>query len=51
MGDGERRVDIKALDDVRDRDGRSEAGKEQATVGRMQEERTNDESCHLHRTI
>ena len=51
MGDGERRVDKKALDGVRDRDGESEAGKEQATVGRMQEERTNDESCHLHRTI
>ena len=51
MGDGERRVDIKALDDVRDRDGRSEAGKEQATVGRMEEEGTNDESRHSHRKI
>ena len=51
MGHEERKIDKKVLDGVRDRDGESEAGKEQATVGRMQEERTNDESCHLHRTI
>ena len=51
MGDGERRVDKKELDGARDRDARSEAGKEQATVGRMEEEGTNDESRHSHRKI
>ena len=51
MGDGERRVDKKALDGVRDRDGGSEAGKEETRQGGREEERTNHETRHLHRRI
>ena len=51
MVDGERKVDKKALDGVRDRDRRSEAGKEDARQGGREEERTNDETRHSYRRI
>ena len=44
MGHGERRVDTKELEGVRDLDLGSEAGKEEARVGGREDKRTNDET-------
>ena len=51
MGDGKGRVDKRSRDGVRDRDGGSEAGKEDARQGGREQERTNDETRHSHRRI
>ena len=51
MVDGQSRVDKKALDGVRDRDGGDEAGKEDARQGGREEEWANYETRHLHRRI
>ena len=51
MVDGQSRVDKKALDGVRDRDGGDEAGKEDARQGGREDERTSDETRHSHRRI